>query len=343
MRSLAIRLARTAATIFGLVLVTFVLLRLAPGDPAELRFADPTQAPGPSALEAVARFREAHLLDRSLPVQFLQYLGPFDLSPRGHECFGGTGEHRWNGLLALDLGHEYLRPSVSIGSELARRLAVTLPLALVSALLAFALAVPLGIAQALRRGSAFDLLASLVTLTLYSTPVFWGALLLLALFGPAGLGWFPVMGSQAFETFGGAVRHSVLPVVCMSYGALAWISRQMRSAVLETVQQDYVLAARARGLPERAVVLRHIVRNSLLPTLTLVGQVLPWLVGGSLVVETVFEIPGMGKYAFDSLERREYDAVAACVLVSGLMTLAGLALSDFLYARFDPRLRHVER
>jgi peptide/nickel transport system permease protein len=159
------------------------------------------------------------------------------------------------------------------------------------------------------------------------------------------LGWerFPVMGSQAFETFGGALRHSVLPIVCMSYGALAYVSRQMRTAVLETVRQDYVLAARARGLPERAVVLRHVVRNSLLPALTLVGQVLPWLVGGSLIVETVFEIPGMGKYAFDSLERREYDAVAACVLVSGALTLAGLALSDFLYARFDPRLRHADR
>lgn len=343
MPALVLRLLRAAATLFGLVLVTFLLLRLAPGDPAALRFADPTTSPAPGALEAVARFREAHLLDRSLPVQFLHYLGPFDLSARGHEWFGGSGEHRWNGLLALDLGHEYLRPSVSIASELGQRLRVTIPLALVSALLALALAVPLGIAQALRRGSAFDVVASLTTLTLYSTPVFWGALLLLAAFGPAGLGLFPVMGSQAFETFGGAVRHSVLPVVCMSYGALAYVSRQMRSAVLETVRQDYVLAARARGLPERAVVLRHIVRNSLLPALTLVGQVLPWLVGGSLVVETVFEIPGMGKYAFDSIERREYDAVAACVLVSGVMTLAGLALSDFLYARFDPRLRHGDR
>ena len=342
MRPVAFRLLRAVATLFGLVLVTFLLLRLAPGDPAALRFADPTQAPSPRSLEAIARFREAHLLDRPLPVQFLQYLGPFDLSPRGHEWFGGSGEHRWNGLLAFDLGHEYLRPSVSIGAELARRVAVTLPLALVSALLAFVLAVPLGIAQALRRGGAFDVLASLLTLTLYATPAFWGALLLLAAFGPAGLGWFPVMGSSAFETLGGAVRHSVLPVACMSYGALAWVSRQMRTAVLETVRQDYVLAARARGLPERALVVRHVVRNSLFPALTLVGQVLPWLVGGSLVVETVFEIPGMGKYAFDSLERREYDAVAACVLVSGVMTLAGLALSDFLYERLDPRLRHAD-
>lgn len=343
MRALGLRLLRGVATLFGLVLVTFLLLRLAPGDPAALRFADPSTAPSPKALEAIQRFREAHLLDRALPVQFLQYLGPFDLSTRGHEWFGGSGEHRWNGLLAFDLGHEYLRPSVSIASELGQRLCVTIPLALVSALLALALAVPLGIAQALRRGSAFDLVASLVTLTLYSTPAFWGALLLLAAFGPAGLGWFPVMGSQAFETLGGALRHSVLPIVCMSYGALAYVSRQMRTAVLETVRQDYVLAARARGLPERVVVLRHVVRNSLLPALTLVGQVLPWLVGGSLIVETVFEIPGMGKYAFDSLERREYDAVAACVLVSGAMTLAGLALSDFLYARFDPRLRHADR
>ena len=96
-------------------------------------------------------------------------------------------------------------------------------------------------------------------------------------------------------------------------------------------------------MPERAVLWRHIVRNALVPATTMVGQVLPWLVGGSVLVETVFEIPGMGKYAFDSLQRREYDAVAACVLVSGVMTLAGLALSDFLQARLDPRVRDAGR
>lgn len=348
LRNLALRSARALATLLGLSLVTFALLRLAPGDPASLRFADPSLQPGPETLAAIERFRAAHLLDRPLWLQYLHYLGPFDLGPSGHAWFGGSGEHPWHGLCALDLGHEYLRPSVSIGSELARRLRVTVPLALISALLAYALAVPLGIAQALRRGGVLDGVAGIVTLALYSAPVFWGALLLQATLGPSGLGLFPVLGLRSadagalgpLEAAWDLVVHAALPVACMTYGALAYISRQMRAAVLETLRQDYVLAARARGLPERVVVLRHVVRNALLPALTLVGQVLPWLVGGSVLVETVFEIPGMGKYAFDSLQRREYDAVAACVLVSGVMTLAGLALSDFLYRRIDPRLRH---
>jgi peptide/nickel transport system permease protein len=135
-------------------------------------------------------------------------------------------------------------------------------------------------------------------------------------------------------------KHALLPIVCLSYGGLAYVSRQMRTAVLETVRQDYVRAARAKGIPERVVILRHVVRNSLLPQITLVGQVLPAIVGGSVIVETVFQIPGMGKYAYDSLLAREYDAVTGCVLVAAVMTLAGLFLADLLYAWVDPRIRH---
>lgn len=347
-RLLAARLLRALPTLFGLTLVTFLLLRLAPGDPALLRFSDPSAPGAPGAAQAIARFRAEHLLDRPLWLQYLHYLGPFHLGPDGHGWFGGSGADPWHGLLAFDLGREYLRPSISVAGEIARRLTVTLPLALVSALLAYALAVPLGIAQALRRGSAFDSLASTLTLLLYSLPVFWAALLLQAGLGATGLGLFPVIGlhDKDAASFGAlryaadALLHGVLPVACMTYASLAFLSRQMRAAVLETAQADYVRAARARGLPERVIVMRHIVRNSLLPVLTLVGQVLPWLVGGSVLVETVFEIPGMGKYAFDSLQSREYDAVAGCVLVSGVMTLAGLTLSDLLYAWIDPRIRH---
>jgi peptide/nickel transport system permease protein len=347
MRTLLLRSLRACATLLGLVAIAFVLLRLAPGDPAHLRFASDDAVDSGMAAEALARFRAEHLLDRPLHVQFLHYLGPFDLGPRGHALFGGSGAQPWGGLLAGDFGREYLRPDVGIASEILRRLAVTVPLALLSALLAYALALPLGVWQGLRRGSAFDGWSRAFTLLAYSAPVFWVALVLQELFGPAGLDWLPILGLRsrvaARGDFGDLAAHAVLPVVCLSYASIATISRQMRAATAEVAGSDFVLAARARGVPERTVIWRHIVRNALVPATTMVGQVLPWLVGGSVLVETVFEIPGMGKYAFDSLQRREYDAVAACVLVTGVMTLAGLWLSDFLQARLDPRVRDGAR
>jgi peptide/nickel transport system permease protein len=345
--ALARRLGWFAGTLLGVTVVTFVLLRLAPGDPAMLRYSAPDVPDAPDVERAIQAFRAEHLLDRPLALQYLHYLGPFDLSGRGHRWFGGSGETPWNGLLALDLGREYLRPSVDVAEEIGARLAITVPLALVSALLAFAIAVPLGIASALRRGSAFDAAAGLLLFALYSLPTFWAGLLLQLAFGRGGLGWLPAIGlhdkdAASFDAFEHAldtVRHSILPVVCLTYGGLAYVSRQMRSAVLDTVRLDYVRAARAKGLGERAVVMRHVVRNSLLPVLTLVGQVLPFLVGGSVVVETIFDLPGIGKYAYDSLLQREYDAVTGCVLVSAVMTIAGFAVSDLLYAWADPRIR----
>lgn len=347
MRTLLLRFVRVAATLLGLVAVAFVLLRLAPGDPAALRFASAESGEAGAAAEALERFRAEHLLDRPLPVQFLHYVGPFDLGPEGHGLFGGSGARPWGGLLAGDLGREYLRPDVEIAHELVRRLSVTVPLALLSALLAYALALPLGVLQGLRRGSALDGWSRALALLAYSAPVFWVALLLQELFGPAGLDWLPILGlrsrAAANAEFLDLAAHLVLPIACMSFASIATIARQMRAATAEVASSDFVLAARARGLPERAVVWRHVVRNALVPACTMVGQVLPWLVGGSVLVETVFEIPGMGKYAFDSLQRREYDAVAACVLVTGVMTLAGLSLSDFLQARLDPRVRDGAR
>ncbi|MBM3990557.1 MAG: ABC transporter permease [Planctomycetes bacterium] len=343
MRTLLLRSLRACATLLGLVAIAFVLLRLAPGDPAQLRFASDDAVDSGAAAEALVRFRSEHLLDRPLHVQFLHYLGPFDLSPAGHRLLGGSGSQPWGGLLAGDFGREYLRPDVEIAPEVLRRLSVTLPLALLSALLAYALALPLGVWQGLRRSSAFDRWSRALTLLAYCAPVFWVALLLQELLGPSGLDWLPILGLRSRTApsggWGDLAAHAVLPIVCLSYASIATISRQMRAATAEIASSDFVLAARARGVRERAVIWRHIVRNALVPATTMVGQVLPWLVGGSVIVETVFEIPGMGKYALESLQRREYDAVAACVIVTGVMTLAGLRLSDVLQSRLDPRVR----
>ena len=348
-RYVARRLLLVIPTLIGVSMLTFALMRLAPGDAASLRYAgDPNSPSAADAEAAIARFRAEHLLDRSLGAQYLHYVGPFNLGADGHTWFGGTGARPWNGLLALDLGHEYLRPSVSIASEIGRRLTVTVPLALIAALLSYLLAIPIGIEAAVRRGGAFDTTSGALLFVLYALPTFWVGLMLQLAFGSNGFGWLPVLGlhgrdvgapgSSAYAI--DVVKHSVLPIACLTYGGLAYISRQMRVSMLEALGSDYVRTARAKGLPERTVVLKHALRNSLIPVTTLLGHVLPALVGGSIVVEAVFDVPGIGLYAYEGLLHREYDVVMACVLLSALMTVLGFLMSDLLYAWIDPRIRH---
>ena len=347
LRFFAKRLLWTIPTLLGISFVTFALLHLVPGDAASVRFAGGERGASVADIDAsLARFRAEHLFDRPLVVRYLHYLGPFNFGTDGARWLGGSGEDPWNGLLALDLGREYLRPQIEVGDELARRLRVTLPLSLIAAVLSYLLALPIGIYSAVRRGRAFDLASGGVLLVLYALPVFWVGVLLQLAFGRAGLGWLPALGwsnADADASFAtralDVARHAVLPVACLTYGGLAYVSRQMRSSLLETLQQDYVRTARAKGLPERRVVLRHALRNALIPVATLFGKTLPVLVGGSILVETVFDLPGVGKYAYEGLLQREYNVVAACVLLSALMTVAGYLLSDLLYAWIDPRIR----
>jgi peptide/nickel transport system permease protein len=136
------------------------------------------------------------------------------------------------------------------------------------------------------------------------------------------------------------VRHSILPVVTMTYGSLAYLARQTRSGMLEVLGEDYVRALRARGLTERTIVLRHVFRGALVPLVTLLGSILPALIGGSVIVETIFDLPGVGKYAYEGLLRRDLPVVMASTLLLGIMTQVGVLLSDVLYGCVDPRIRH---
>jgi peptide/nickel transport system permease protein len=334
------RLLYLVPTVLGISFLCFALLHLAPGDPAELTLAGGSTETEVSA-EALARFRAAYLLDQPLWKQYLHYLGPFDLSSRGHPWFGGSGEERWGGLVLLDFQHELQRPHVAIRDELGRRLAVTVPHALAALLLAYLVALPLGIASALRPGSRLEQLSLALVFALYCVPVFWGGLLLQLAFGATGLDWLPVLASaEEGAGFSTRLERGILPVLALAYPSFAYLSRQMRAGLLEALAADYVRTARAKGLSERLVVLKHALPNALLPVATLFAGVLPALIGGSVVVETIFDLPGMGRYAYEGLQQRDWFIVLATTTLAGLATTLGVLVSDLLTAALDPRIRH---
>ena len=299
------RLLLMIPTFLGITLLTFVVAQLAPGDPFQLDL----EAGAPS--QAVVEQQRAHQgLDAPLPLQ----LG------------------RWLSRVArFDFGRSFIdqRPVTEKLGEAAPRTALVAGLAL---LLGFGLAVPLGVLLATRAKRWWAKLLSAVLIAAWSVPSFWIAVILLMLFaGPRYLDWFPVQGL--------ADGGFVLPVICLTWPTLVVATRQVRSAMEDALRQDYVKAARARGIPEGRVIWRHALRNSLLPVVTMLGLHLPHLVGGSVVIERIFGIPGMGLLAFEAIGTRDYPTVMGVATVMAIATMLSMLLVDLAYGFIDPRIR----
>lgn len=263
----------------------------------------------------------------------------------GGDRVQATGERPWGGLLLGDLRTE-MQTGQPVAAELGKRLLVTVPLSLVSALLSFLIAVPLGLYSVRRRGTRRDSALTTLLYGLFAIPTFWAGLMLVLAFGATGLNWLPVLGlhspnaaelgpaAYAWDT----LLHAILPVVTLTYGSLAYLSRQTRAGLIEVAGMDYIRTARAKGVPEGQVWRRHALRNGALPVLTLMGAVLPVLIGGSIVVETVFDLPGMGLYAYKGLLARDAHILLATTLLVGVLTQLGLLFSDVAYRLADPRI-----
>ncbi len=342
------RLAWMVPTLLGITLVVFLAVHAAPGDPASV--AEDALDGASSDVDVAAssaRFRAEHLLDAPLWRQYLHFVGPFDLSPDGPTWLGGSGARIWHGLLAFDFGDEWGRPGVAVAGEIARRLRVTVPLTAAALILAYLVAIPLGAWSALRDRTKRAGLVTTALLGLHATPSFWLALLAIGAFGPSGLDVLPVFGlsssaadgADVWTRAGDVAIHAVLPVLVLAAGSLAWLARHVRGSVLQELRSDYVRTALATGATEREIVRRHALPNALLPVLTFLGSVLPALVGGSVVVESVFGIEGIGKYAFEGLLRRDLNVILATTTLSAVLTLLGLLASDVAYGLLDPRIR----
>ena len=312
------RLLQTLVVVFLVTTASFVLVHLAPGDPFALE--DPR-----ASAEVRARWRAEFGLDRPLPEQYVRYLGNVA-----------------RGNLGWSISHQ--RP---VAHAIAEALPRTLLLVGVGGALALLGGIALGVYQSLRRGSPVERVVSGATLVAYSLPDFWVAIVLLLVFAnwipvfPAGGVVDPVM--HDYLSFGDRIadrlHHLVLPAATLALIAAAGIARYQRTALLEVLGADFLRTARAKGLPERRVVLRHALRNALLPVITLSGLMIPALFGGAVFVEKVFSWNGMGLLAVNAIAARDYPLVTASVAMGGIVVAVGSLVADLLYAVADPRLR----
>jgi peptide/nickel transport system permease protein len=235
---------------------------------------------------------------------------------------------------------------------LKERVPVSIKLSGISLILAYLVSIPLGIYSSTHQYSRGDKVATVALFALYSLPNFWVATLAIVYLG-GGDFWnvFPVFGLQStgsenwplWERIADEAWHLVLPITCMTYYTFAALSRYMRASMLEVIRQDFIRTARAKGLSERLVVYRHALRNSLIPIVTLMADLLPALIGGSIVVETIFSIPGMGQLSFEAVLNRDYPLIMAIFTLSALLTLVGILLADLLYTIVDPRIAYEKR
>jgi peptide/nickel transport system permease protein len=215
-----------------------------------------------------------------------------------------------------------------------------------SLLIIIAVAVPIGVLSAVHQDSLFDKITAVVVFIGFAVPTFWLALLLMIFFG-IHLGWLPISGLRSLNyeymstwtQFVDLAKHLVLPVLVSAFGGLAGLSRYMRANMLEVIRQDYIMTARAKGLSERVVIYKHALRNALLPVITILGLSVPGLIGGSVIFETIFAIPGMGQLFYMSVMARDYPTVMGILLIGAILTLLGNLIADVSYAVADPRIR----
>ncbi|MCF6283677.1 MAG: ABC transporter permease [Candidatus Hydrogenedentes bacterium] len=314
-------------TFIGISMITFLIVQMAPGSPIFLKLHKAGSAGGSAITkEAIEQTKKLYGLDKPLPLRYVHWLGK---------------------IATLDFGNSY-KDHRPVLEKIGETLPITIQLNLISLFLIYVIAIPIGVYSATHQHSYTDTVITLGLFILYSLPSFWVAMLLMYFFGGgAHWNWFPVAGMSEYgaDTMGwwpwllDRAWHLILPVFCLSYAGFAGLSRYARAGLLETVRQDYVRTARAYGFSERTVIYKYALRNSLIPIITLLGTLIPTLIGGSVIIESIFSIPGMGKLAFEAILSRDYPLVMGILSITAFLTLLGLILSDILYAVVDPRIK----
>lgn len=315
------RLGLMIPMVLGISLITFLVIHLVPGTPVEMQ----TTMNPKASLEAQKRLMEIYGLDKPLHVQYWDWL---------------------KRIANLDFGRSFSPDRRPVWDKIKERIGITLGLNLMSLAIVLMVGIPLGVIAASKAHSWFDEGTTLLVFFGFAMPNFWLYLLLILFFG-VYLDWLPISGLTSLNfrqfTFWGKIQdlaaHVALPVFGAAFMGLAGISRYMRSSMLEVIRQDFITTARAKGLPERTIIFKHALRNALLPVITILGLSLPGIIGGSIILETIFAIPGLGQLFYGAVMSRDYPLVMAELLIVSVLTLLGNLLADICYALADPRIR----
>jgi len=308
-------------TLLGITILSFLIIHLAPGKPTDiLSELNPKITP-----EAREKLEKYYGLDKPIYEQYYFW---------------------FKRIIQLDFGDSFSTDHRPVWDKIKERIPVTLLINIFSLIVIFVIAIPVGISSATRQYSLYDKITTVVVFIGFAVPTFWLALLLMMVLG-VHLHLLPVSGIKSLNyedlNFMGKMadmaKHLVLPIVISAFGGVAGLSRYMRSSMLEIIRQDYITTARAKGLPERKVIYRHALRNALLPIITILGLSVPGLIGGSVIFEQIFGIPGMGQLFYMSVMTRDYPMVMGILTIGAVLTLSGNMLADIGYALADPRVR----
>jgi len=298
-------------------LIVFLLMRLLPGDPV-LLYVSQDEFSRITSAEEIAAIRQQFGLDKPLMVQYINWVG---------------------GIFRGDLGRSIFM-GVTVGSEIGRALPISIYLGLVAFIVAHLFGIPAGVICAVRRGRWSDTFLTVLANIGICAPIFWVGILLIYGFG-LHLGWLPIQGyTSPFEDLWFSLRQIVMPVFCLALPHMAGSTRQTRSAMLEVTRQDYIRTAWAKGLGERTIIMRHAVKNGIIPVVTLAGMAIPRIFGGQVLIETVFNIPGMGRLSVDALFSQDYAIIQGAILViASIIVVSNLAV-DISYGWLNPRVRY---
>ncbi len=315
------RLIFMVPMLLGITIISFVIIHLPPGEPGALGM-----EMNPKVTKEVReRVRAMYDLDKPIPVQYYLWLKRF---------------------VRLDFGRSFSSDRRLVIDKITERLPITISLNLLALMFELALGIPIGVYCARYKGSLLDKGLTAFVFAGFAIPTFWLALLCMLLFG-VYLDLLPITGLKSFNysefSFFGKIadlaRHLVLPVLISSFGGLAGMSRFMKSSLLEVLRQDYITTAYAKGLPEGMILRKHAVRNALLSIITLLGMAVPGLIGGSVIFETIFGIPGMGQLFYMSVMSRDFPVIMGILVIGAFLTLVGNLLADIALAVADPRIR----
>src|SRR5256712_5094120 len=320
------RLVLAMPLLIGITFVSFLVIHLAPGEPVENQMGETSTQ---SDRELRERLKEIYGLDKPLHVQYWSWL---------------------TRLVRLDFGRSFSPDARPVLQKIGERLPITLLLNVVEMTIIIALAIPIGVFSATRQYSRFDKVTTIFVFVGFATPDFWLALMLMILFG-VQLGWLPISGLRSptweylsfWQQQWDFVAHLALPILVATFGGLAGFSRYMRQSMLEVIRQDYIQSARAKGLPERMVIAKHALRNALLPIVTVLGLSLPGLIGGSVIVESIFAIPGMGQLMVQAVFERDYPVIMGNLVIVASVTLVANLIAALTYSLIDPRIRVSRR